>query len=151
MTPERKQYYVELAKITKNGSLNWICSIEQTTRELYSEIKETYPTYTNKYGSIKGLYLSEPEDLIIYELYMKLHKRCCEYYSLVDDISQDQFRGPDWYFFKGYPGDRDGPSAWWFESLTEQKEKFQKRVSLMEQLKEEFIKEHELERDQADN
>lgn len=151
LTPERKQYYIELTKYIKDDFLGRIFDIETTAKELHSEILETYPAYTSKYGTIKGLYLPEPEDLLIYELYARFQKRYCECYTQVDNVSQDQFRGPDWYFFKGYPGDRDGPGDWWFETLTEQKEKFQERVSLMEQLKEEFIKEHELERDQADN
>ena len=40
-------------------------------------------------------------------------------------ITRSEFRGSDWYFFYGsHPLER-GSDGWWFETLTEKKERFQ--------------------------
>lgn len=40
-------------------------------------------------------------------------------------ITRSEFRGPDWYFFYGNSPLKRDSDGWWFETLTEKKERFQ--------------------------
>lgn len=138
---ERKQYWLELAKLTlQKHRIPFIgnSSISQIVEELESDLIDTYPAET-KYGRITGFYIYDAEGLILYELYATLKRHRYAGWTDIENIHDNNFRGPDWYFFKGYGGDRDGPGEWWFETLTEICEKHNNYIHELEQIKMNFV------------
>lgn len=139
MEAERKKYWLDLAKLILPRHQIPLPSndIHVTWEELWQDMLNSYPVKID--DEICGFYLYDAEDLILYELYETLNRHTFAGWSDVENVQKNNFRGPDWYFFKGFAGDRDGPGEWWFETLTEQREEFEKYVQELEEIKLDFV------------
>ena len=102
--------------------------MNSTFDDLLEKTKSILRTKTNEFGIVKSAFVTSEEDFKLLTLYFGYAKGSCGH-SVQNEFDKCYYRGtPDWYFLEGEPADRDGPSTWHFETLTEKKEKFQKFV-----------------------
>ena len=92
------------------------------------------PVYTGKFRTVKAAYCATEEQLDTYLAYLHSAHTNGLNYDELDIVKNTNFRGPDWYFLEGYPGDRDGPSDWRIETLSEKKEKFDAFVNELSEI-----------------
>lgn len=85
----------------------------------------------NPGSQIEGAYIHNESEFKLLSEYFAIGKT----YEGRIEIANNYFRGePDWYFLEGEDGDREWPSTWNFQTLTEMKQEFENFCKTLKEL-----------------